>query len=503
MNISNGVSSYLAGPGGRFDLSNPSTQAMVKDVMGNPATAPKYGISLPEIFQLHQLLKQISTQTPQPQQTTVADDLKIAALASIQSPNAALPQTPQAPQGVQQAMPQAQMPQDPMEQGLGGIPAPAMENAEFAGGGIVAFAGEDEQLVSELSPRTVPPGAPEEGAAPGTAADRFARLARTAEQRRTALGAAPTQEEAIAAQRKAMEAAGVTGKVGEKRLRKLEEEAGKDTGREDENARFALAKTGFKMAEAASRRGAGRTGFLGAAAEGASAGLADYVSAQEKLTALKAVRDKETAEIERLQRAEDMGLIKDASAAIDKHRARIDAADKDIANIDVDVARMMSQREGRKEEITSQDERARLDRESRERQHKETMAVQAAARVPDIVQLVRTKEFQAAYGTLSGDEQFKKAAELKQTAERKFAATEATLRKAAEAWSSALSVTHKNLAEKARNGDTAAQAKLKALRAETYNNFGIEPPGGPAYTTPATSPATSKGGVDKSNPLLQ
>lgn len=36
-----------------------------------------------------------------------------------------------------------------MQQGLGGLPAPAMEQAQFAGGGIVAFNGEDGSLVNE------------------------------------------------------------------------------------------------------------------------------------------------------------------------------------------------------------------------------------------------------------------------------------------------------------------------------------------------------------------
>ena len=37
-----------------------------------------------------------------------------------------------------------------MQQGLGGLPAPAMEQAQFAGGGIVAFNGEDGSLVSDV-----------------------------------------------------------------------------------------------------------------------------------------------------------------------------------------------------------------------------------------------------------------------------------------------------------------------------------------------------------------
>ena len=39
-----------------------------------------------------------------------------------------------------------------MQQGLGGLPAPAMEQAQFAGGGIVAFNGEDGSLVGGTRP---------------------------------------------------------------------------------------------------------------------------------------------------------------------------------------------------------------------------------------------------------------------------------------------------------------------------------------------------------------
>jgi hypothetical protein len=49
----------------------------------------------------------------------------------------------------QMAMQQQAQQQMAMQQGLGGMPAPAMEQAQFAGGGIVAFSGEDGSLVNE------------------------------------------------------------------------------------------------------------------------------------------------------------------------------------------------------------------------------------------------------------------------------------------------------------------------------------------------------------------
>lgn len=347
MNYNNGIANYLAGPSGRFNLADPSTQAMVRDVMGAPGNAPKYGVSLPEIFQLHRALNAISSQTPQPKPTTVADDLKMAALQAIQAPNAAPPQLPQMPpQGIQQAMPQAQAPQNPMDQGLGGMPAPAMDNAQFAGGGIVAFA--DNGLV------TVPPGAPPEGnmLPPGTAMDMYGRIL-AGHEAELAAAAVPTYEQQLAADRAAREAAGIKGKLGEERLKKLEGAGKKDAEMEARDERLALAKAGFKMAEAASRRGAARTGFLGAAAEGASAGLTDYVAAQEKLRALQAERDKEIANIQNLQRAEDLGFVKDASGKIEKARDRVNDITKNINTTQTAMAGQMATTEDRRAQIAS------------------------------------------------------------------------------------------------------------------------------------------------------
>lgn len=134
---------YLAGPGGRFDLADPDTKRMVQAVMANPADAPKYGASLAEIFQLQKMLERISTPMPAPQTTTVYDDLK----------NAALQQASSGMLGQQQQQPMAQ---EPMTQaahgGLMGLPVHNFREENYAGGGIVAFNGEDnDQLVEKES----------------------------------------------------------------------------------------------------------------------------------------------------------------------------------------------------------------------------------------------------------------------------------------------------------------------------------------------------------------
>ena len=356
MNYNNGIANYLTGPGGRFDLSDPFTQTMVRDVMGSPGSAPKYGVSLPEIFQLHRALNAISSRTPQPQPTTVADDLKMAALQAVQAPNAAPPQAQQMPpQGIQQAMPQAQMPQDPMDQGLGGMPAPAMDNAQFADGGIIAFA--DNGLVAP------PPGAPPEGAM--TSDEQFARILADQQAARAAAEARVlTQGDELAAGKAAREAAGIKGKLGEERLKKLEGAASKDAEAEARSERFALAKAGFEMAAAAAKPGAK---FLGSAAQGATAGLTDYAASQEKLRTLQEKRDTEIANIQNLQRAEDLGFVKDASNRIEKAQDRLNDLDKTITATQTTIAGQMSRREGQREDTAAQTEGRQAQIASQER----------------------------------------------------------------------------------------------------------------------------------------
>lgn len=485
MNYNNGIANYLAGPSGRFDLADPSTQAMVRDVMGSPNNAPKYGVSLPEIFQLHRALNAISSQTPQPKPTTVADDLKMAALQAVQAPNAAPPQMPQMPpQGIQQAMPQPQMPQSPMDQGLGGMPAPAMDNAQFAGGGIVAFADGDwvqsetglNMPVSEA--RKLPPG---------TAMDMYGRIL-AGHEAELAAAAVPTYEQQLAADRAAREAAGIKGKLGEERLKKLEGAGKKDAEMEARDERLALAKAGFKMAEAASRRGAARTGFLGAAAEGASAGLTDYVASQEKLRALQAERDKEIANIQNLQRAEDLGFVKDASGKIEKARDRVNDITKNINTTQTAMAGQMATTEDRRAQIASAEKLAGM-RIAADRTLEEF-------RQAGNVDATMLKEYNAAMAApvaereaalKAWNDKYSSIAKIKAESrppEKTGAYTEATYRAREKAFMESMytNKTLKNLYERMTKGDAAAKREYNAA----YETFvGRPPPGASASASSA------------------
>lgn len=493
MNYNNGIANYLAGPSGRFNLADPSTQAMVRDVMGAPGNAPKYGVSLPEIFQLHRALNAISSQTPHPKPTTVADDLKMAALQAIQAPNAAPPQMSQMPpQGIQQAMPQAQAPQNPMDQGLGGMPAPAMDNAQFAGGGIVAFA--DNGLV------TVPPGAPPEGVSPfsGTSKELYEQILANQLAQKAAFRV-PTLQEAMEEERAAREAAGIKGKLGEERLKKLEGAGKKDAEMEARDERLALAKAGFKMAEAASRRGAARTGFLGAAAEGATAGLTDYVAAQEKLRALQAERDKEIANIQNLQRAEDLGFVKNASGKIEKAQNHLLDIEKNISTTQASIAGQMSAAEGRQAEITARAEEGRLNRAAQERLAgmrivaDRTLEEFRQAGNVDATMLADYNKAMAApvaereAALKAWNDKYSSIAKIKsesRSAEKMGAATEATYRAREKAFAESMytNQTLKNLYERATKGDAAAKREYNAA----YETFvGRPPPGASASASSA------------------
>lgn len=72
-------------------------------------------------------------------------------------------QAPQTPPTIRDQLNMAEQQQMAMQQGLGGLPAPSMEQAQFAGGGIVAFAegGETEREMS--TGEFLFPGAYEEG----------------------------------------------------------------------------------------------------------------------------------------------------------------------------------------------------------------------------------------------------------------------------------------------------------------------------------------------------
>jgi len=123
--MANPAGLYLAGPGGKFDLTDPRTSEMVKQISADPNKAPQYGVSLAEVFALQNMLKRFQQQSPQVPQTTVVQDLK---------------------NQLQQAR---QLP--PEETGIGALPSNNFQPENFANGGIVAFAqGSKDAIGSDI-----------------------------------------------------------------------------------------------------------------------------------------------------------------------------------------------------------------------------------------------------------------------------------------------------------------------------------------------------------------
>lgn len=142
--MANPAGLYLAGPGGKFDLTDPRTSEMVKQISADPNKAPQYGVSLAEVFALQNMLKRFQQQPPQAPQTTVVQDLKNQLAQARNLP--------------------------PEETGIGSLPSHNFQPQNFAGGGIVAF--DNGGTVHGQGGLFVPPNGP------AMTAEQFAELQR-------------------------------------------------------------------------------------------------------------------------------------------------------------------------------------------------------------------------------------------------------------------------------------------------------------------------------------
>jgi hypothetical protein len=156
-----------------------------------------------------------------------------------------------------------------------------------------------------------------------------------ANERRAAVGAEPTPEEAISRIEQLNALAGVTGKVGEDREAKLRKGIAQMEEDKDQARRDFLMNLGFNAAASAAQPGVPRAGgILGSLVQpfavGAAKAAPEYMAAQKDLRKLNNEREKELGEIDNLRRAEAMGKVKDATAQINAHKTRIDKLDDNI-----------------------------------------------------------------------------------------------------------------------------------------------------------------------------
>lgn len=493
----------------------------LKYLQQNSNAAATSGISFDQLGRLLMALeRQQAPKTPIPGETNVAQDLVRAALQQIRSPNAApvapqgiqglMAQAPQQqpqmpPEGIQQAMAQPQMPPDAMDQGLGAIPAGVMGGEEVlsaAGGGIIAFAGDDEenagsQLVAE--PDAPPPEIPETVSAPTTSKEMYARLL-AQEQRRLAGARVPTIGEETKSQRLAREEQGIKGSIGEERLKKLT--STDYSGRKDDAARDALAAAFFHFGKAASRTGSNRTGFLGAASEGAAAGLQQYIGAKKDIDALQRARDKEISDINNLQRAEQLGFAKDVRASIEKKQTNLANIENKIGDIEAKIAGHLATNEREAEKTKAANERARLDREAR----LQVAQINRQGTPLKISQIMQLPAFQRAYGKLSEAEQLDKAHQLTQTPEKTATTVSNRMINAGKKWwevyndptNKPLKQAKATLANPKASEESkkAARDLINSTKAKVYRSFNVDVPSDDVPSSPVLQ-------FDKDGNLIQ
>ena len=520
-----GQPTSLYGPGGRFDLADPTTQAMVRQVSQNPDLAPKYMVTLPEIYALQNALKNISTkQQAQPQTTTVYDDLKNAAIQLATAGQ--IGQMPQPPQGLaqiaQQPMPQP-MPQEQSveDSGIAQLPVDNFQPENFAGGGIVAFAdgGATTEEVNRMlnadrynqfQPRYGDAGL--SAVAPNAAAsNRLTSMGlanRLLEEQNQALRdfKVPTLEEQVATERRAREAAGIKGLLGERYVEELQAKQGRMEEDKSDAARMALAKFGFGWAERASKPGAS-IAPLGAAAGAATEGLSDYMSSIKELKKIEAERAKEIASIENLRRAEDLGVVKDASATIAKKEAHLEKLTERKLSTQAKIVDVLSSKESTAAQLEARREEAR---EGRETQLK--IAEIQANRMPDLMRVADSQSLKDAMPDKTFLQRLEAASQAMHPKDIQNAVINATT-KAAEAaakeWESAL-IYNTKLREdyiKAQNGDKEAAARVKVARdsieREAFKHLpqpGAKPGSqGPALPMPSEQKDLVEGKVYKTN----
>lgn len=348
----------LAGPGGRFDLTDPQTAEMVRHISSNPDAAPQYGVTLAEAFALQNMLNRLQAAPSQKPQTTVIEDLQ-----------AKLAQATQAPR----------------EAGIASLPSSNFQPENFAGGGIVAFdegGATTEEVLKQLNAdrnaiqptygdkglRAVAPAvvSAARASSPGLTSETMTQD--VLDRFRKQLAGIPelTEEQEATRQQRLRERFGISGEIGAKREEQLRAQGEGVAEDKRQAALMALAKAGFGWAAAAAKPGAGRAP-LGALAEGALGGVAEYNETAKEIRKLEAERQKELANIETLRRQERLGFAKDVTSEVDKRQQRVDKLNTEINKGEVDLATIKAANERNAATNTSHERISEADRASRER----------------------------------------------------------------------------------------------------------------------------------------
>ena len=122
-------------------------------------------------------------------------------------------------------------------------------------------------------------------------------------------------------------------------LTKREAEADKDLA---SDKRMALAQAGFAMAEAASRRGRERTGFLGAAAIGGTTGTKLYQAALKENRAIKDKIQENRFALEQAQEMMKVGNYKEGAAQAREARQNLATLNQSLATNELGISQFVA-----------------------------------------------------------------------------------------------------------------------------------------------------------------
>ena len=298
---------------------------------------------LPAINRMHQPIAR-------PRTTTVAEDMAMEILSRNQSPQIQQ-QPPQSvpPQQPQQGMP-PQQPQGPtMMAAKGGLTS--LPN-NYNGGGIIAFSegktvsnpeGDDNFVADPATGLMVLKSETrsDQNYPPDMSSAALFQRAIEEQQRLRGQYKPPIMTDEIKsareAQQQAFEAAGITGNIGDKRQKQLEDLQATEGSRKKEAFNNFLISTGLGMASEASKTGRPQSGILGALTQPLSFGAAQafpgFMNEQKEIRGLIDSRNKELAELDSMRRAEASGIAKIAQSSFDKKANDIKAVDLKLVEL--------------------------------------------------------------------------------------------------------------------------------------------------------------------------
>lgn len=186
-------------------------------------------------------------------------------------------------------------------------------------------------------------------------------------------------------------------------LTKREAEAEKDLA---SDKRMALAQAGFAMAEAASRRGRERTGFLGAAAIGGTTGTKLYQAALKENRAIKDKIQENRFALEQAQEMMKVGNYKEGAAQAREARQNLASLNQSLATNELGISQFVAGQTAQDRRLGAQlaaDEK-RYARASEIAQKKLMQGVleQAPYLIKDFNKLSREEQAKAVQGLLAG-----------------------------------------------------------------------------------------------------